>query len=600
MTVWEDIQTSLNDFWNWLTGVGGGLTDSLGELGSWLYGGIKWLADQFYNAWTYFSNWLYSGLQYLSDRFKEGYEAIAQWISGGLQWIGSGLSWIGQQLYSFGQWVWNGIVNTAITVANTIEGFINWIWESIVNIYNDIVNYLASWVQGINDFLNDWIKSLRNKFKDLVLVNTTLPAIFKSFDMLTEGKLKEGILGMLISPFAGAIAGELVDVIVPRPSSERVMFFPEFLFPTLNYTPITIEKPTTPTTPIPTEIPSTPMYPPSIGYRPTVEKSNIAYTLYDIIIQGIRAKESVNKAVTEYELLSSEFYITAKENLAVTEYEKETVTPIIVTKTNDTTSEPEIETVIPIITPKTNKTITEYTVRTLMPTEIELTSKAITDFVIVSMLGTFVSKTNYAKAIYSAYLSSVETLQKENHVGTSYVTSIISPTWRLATNRVGVTYDAITLTFKGMHYYNYARTLYDAYVSPVTKLSGLSKAKTEVTLLPSIGVAIVTTPSTRVMVETYMPYELPQYQEGTGTSYEIEVIPPASSQVSTNKVGTSYEIGGTVTVALVEAIIYLDTTEYAKIETTNPFSEDFVTQGIEVSKSEPENAMFEDWYISAG
>jgi len=520
MTVWEDIQTALTDFWNWLTGVGGGLTDSLGELGSWLYGGLKWLADQLYNAWTYFSNWLYSGLQYLSDRFKEGYEAIAQWISGGLQWIGSGLSWIGQQLYSFGQWVWNGIVNTAITVANTIEGFINWIWESIVNIYNDIINYLASWVQGINDFLNDWIKSLRSKFKDLVLVNTTLPAIFKSFDMLTEGKLKEGILGMLISPFAGAIAGELIDVVIPRPSSERIMFFPEFLFPTLTYTPITIEKPATPTTPIPTEIPSTPIYPPSIGYRPTVEKSNIAYTLYDIIVQGIRAEELLSKIATEYSIELSNVFV---EEL-------------------------------------TNRAITDYYLWTTVSQKLEKVSKAVTDFVIVSGLGTYITKINY----------------------------------------IGTSYDILVSSISGLHRYSYARTLYDAYVSPVTKLSGLSEARTEVTLLPSIGVAIVTTPSTRVMVETYMPYELPQYQEGTGTSYEIEVIPPAGYRVSTNKVGTSYIVGGTVEVALIEAIIYLDTTEYAKVEMTNPFSEDFTIQGVEVSKSEPENAIFEDWYISVG
>jgi len=520
MTVWEDIQTSLNDFWNWLTGVGGGLTDSLGELGSWLYGGIKWLADQFYNAWTYFSNWLYSGLQYLSDRFKEGYEAIAQWISGGLQWIGSGLSWIGQQLYSFGQWVWNGIVNTAITVANTIEGFINWIWESIVNIYNDIVNYLASWVQGINDFLNDWIKSLRSKFKDLVLVNTTLPAIFKSFDMLTEGKLKEGILGMLISPFAGAIAGELVDVIVPRPSSERVMFFPEFPFPTLTYTPITIEKPTTPTTPIPTEIPSTPMYPPSIGYRPTVEKSNIAYTLYDIIVQGIRAEELLSKIATEYSIELSNVFV---EEL-------------------------------------TNRAITDYYLWTTVSQKLEKVSKAITDFAIVLGLGTYVTKINY----------------------------------------VGTSYDILVSSISGLHKYSYARTLYDAYVSPVTKLSGLSEAKTEVTLLPSIGVAIVTTPSTRVVIETYMPQELPQYQEGTGTSYEVEVIHPSSSIAYTSKVGTSYEMGGNVVIALIEAIIYLGATEYAKVETSHTFSESFTIQGTLVSSSEPENAMFEDWYISAG
>jgi len=113
-------------------------------------------------------------------------------------------------------------------------------------------------------------------------------------------------------------------------------------------------------------------------------------------------------------------------------------------------------------------------------------------------------------------------------------------------------------------------------------------------------VAIVTTPSTRVVIETYMPQELPQYQEGTGTSYEVEVIHPSSSIAYTSKVGTSYEIGGNVVIALIEAIIYLGATEYAKVEMANPFSEDFVIQGTQVSKSEPENAMFEDWYISAG
>lgn len=520
MVTWEDIQTALTDFWNWLTGVGGGLTDSLGELGSWLYGGIKWLADQIYNALTYFSNWLYHGLTWLGDKLKEGYEAIAQWISGGLQWIGSGLSWIGQQLYSFGQWLWSGIVNTAITVANTIEGFINWVWEGIVNIYNNIVNYLASWVHGINDFLNDWIKSLRDKFRDLVLVNTTLPAIFKSFDMLTEGKLKEGLLGMFISPFAGAIASELVDIVVPRPSSERIMFFPEFLFPTLTYTPITIEKPEEPTVPPTTEIPSTPMYPPSIGYRPTVEKSNIAYTLYDIIVQGIRTKELLSKVTTEYEIELSNVF------------------------TWETT----------------NKAITDYHLWTTVFQRVEKINKATTDFIVISELGTCITKVNY----------------------------------------VGTSYDILVSGITGLHKYSYVGTSYDAYVSPVTKLSGLSKAKTEVTLLPSIGVAIVTTPSTQVVVETYMPQELPPYQGGTGTSYEIEVIHPTSSLVSTNRVGTSYEIGGTVEIALIEAIIYLGTTEYKKVETRHAFSESFTIQGVQVSKSEPEYAMFEDWYISAG
>jgi len=524
MVTWIDIQTALQNFWNWLTGIGGGLTDTLGELGSWLYGGIKWLADQIYNAWCYFSDWLYHGLAWLGDRLKEGYEAMAERVGGGLQWIGSGLSWIGQQLHGFGQWIWNGILWTARSVANSIEGFVNWIWESVVNIYNNIVDYIANWVKGINDFLNEWIKSLRDKFADFVMVNTSLPAIMKSFDKIANPTsirdVYTGLFGLLASPIFGAVTGKLIDAIVPRPSSERIIFFPEFILPTMTYTPIVIEKPEIPTTPTPTELPSAPIYPPAVGYRPTVEKTNIVYTSYDIIVQGIRARELLSKAVTEYSIELSEVLISELTNKAITEYDL--ITALFETK--------------------------------------ELLSKAVVEVETILRAGTFITKTNFA----------------------------------------GTTYDILVSGIGGLHRYNYARTLYDAYISAITKLSGISKASAEVSLIPSIGVAMVVTPSTQVVVEAYMPQELPQYQEGAGTSYEIEVIHPTTSFVSTNKVGTSYEIGGTVVTALTEAIIYLGATEYAKVEMAHPFSESFVIQGVQVSKSEPENAMFEDWYISVG
>ena len=431
MTVWEDIQTSLNDFWNWLTGVGGGLTDSLGELGSWLYGGIKWLADQLYNAWTYFSNWLYSGLQYLSDRFKEGYEAIAQWIRGGLQWIGSGLSWIGQQLYSFGQWVWNGIVNTAVTVANTIEGFINWIWESIVNIYNDIVNYLASWVQGINDFLNDWIKSLRSKFKDLVLVNTTLPAIFKSFDMLTEGKLKEGILGMLISPFAGAIAGELVDVIVPRPSSERIMFFPEFLFPTLTYTPITIKKPTTPTTPIPTEIPSTPMYPPAIGYRSIVEKLNLISSRYEIYTQRAKTAQKYNSISSMYGITLQRVTEVSKVNLVSSVYRTISTAPIEVSKSSSVESQYETFQSLPIEVSKSNLVKSMINILTSYGGKVPKVNSISSVYEIISATPVKVSKCNLVRANVNVLAGYGSKTSGINKVKTEYEVHTMIPVNRV-------------------------------------------------------------------------------------------------------------------------------------------------------------------------
>ena len=264
MTTWDDIQTAIQNFWNWLTSATGtvtaNFTDTLGEFGSWLFGGLKWLADQFYNAWTYFSNWLYSGLQWLGDRLKEGYEALATWISGGLQWIGSGLSWIGQQLYAFGQWLWNGLLWIARSAVNIIEELVNWIWNGIRSIYNTIASYFSGWITSINDFLNNWILSLRDKLKSLVMVNLALGGIYKSYDEITSGNPVRGLVGLFASPIAGAIAGELVNAIVPTPSSERIQFFPEFEVPLMESMVISIEKPPAPTTPPETEIPTTPMY----------------------------------------------------------------------------------------------------------------------------------------------------------------------------------------------------------------------------------------------------------------------------------------------------------------------------------------------------
>jgi len=523
MATWEDIQTALTNFWNWATGLVSSIpnvfTDTLGELGAWLYGGIKWLADKFKEAWDNFANWFYQGLKWVGDKIKEGYEAVAQWISGGLQWIGSGLSWIGQQLYAFGQWLWNGIVWTARTIAGALESFVNWLWEQLVNIWNFIVDLIKSWVASLNDHLNDWIKSLRDKFKQFVLINTAIPAQFKSVDLLVEGKLKEGLLGMFLSPVAGAVLGELLDVIVPRPASERVIIFPEIEVPTITPSGIVIEKPEIPITPAPTELPTTPMYPPAVGYRPTIEKTNVVYTSYDIIVQGIRARELLSKAVTEYSIELSEV----------------------------------------LISELTSKTITEYDLITALFETRELLSKAVAEVETILRAGTFITKTNFA----------------------------------------GTTYDILVSGISGLHRYNYARTLYDVYVSAITKLRGISKAGAEVSLIPSIGVAIVTTPSTRVVIETYMPQELPQYQEGTGTSYEIEVIPPEAA-TRVNKVGTSYTIFGVINIALTEAIIYLGETEYEEVQIVCPFNESFAIQGIEVSKSEPENAMSEEWYISIG
>ena len=374
MTTWDDIRTAIQNFWNWLTSTTGSVsaqfTDTLGELGSWLFGGIKWLADQLYNGLTSFGNWLYSGLSWIGDKLKEGYEAIAQWISGGLQWIGSGLSWIGQQLYSFGQWLWNGICWVARTVASAFEGFINWIWERLIGVWNDIVNRIKSWIAGINDFLNNWIKALRQKFTNIIIVNTTLPALFKSFDMFVEGKYKEGIIGIFASPIVGAVAGYVADAIIPKPQTERIMFFPELEIAPLTYSPITVEKPSKPATPPPTKIPIEPIHPPPIGYRPIVEESNSVKTQYEVYVQGVQVVSKFNSVKSQYDIILQKVTEISKSNSVKSQYEIRATTPIEVSKSNSVKS--QYGTILQEVkeVSKSNLVESQYDIRATTPLEV--------------------------------------------------------------------------------------------------------------------------------------------------------------------------------------------------------------------------------------
>jgi len=448
MVTWIDIQTALQDFWNWLTGVGGGLTDTLGEFGSWIYGGLQWLGERIYEAWVNFTNWFYSGLQWLGDRLKEGYEALAQWISGGLQWIGSGLSWIGQQLYSFGQWVWNGIVWTARTVASAIEGFINWIWEKLIELWNTIVNYLCSWIRGINDFLNDWIKALRQKFKNLILVNTSLMGIFKSYDSIVEGNWGRGLIGLFASPIAGAIASEIIDAVIPTPSSERIIFFPEFEIPTLTHAPITIEKPEMPTTPPITEIPSEPIYPPAIGYRAIVEKTNIVTAKYEVRVTMSRTAEASCSISTEYEVEVSTGLTVEKACNVSTSYEIETVTGITIEKTCKAVTSYEIEVTIIEelfnngdfetgdltgwdieIATVTNKVLSSYEIETVTGITIEKTCKMVTSYETEIITAELFNNGDFETGDLTGWTEIVSTLTvtKENYIKSEYSIEVSSP-----------------------------------------------------------------------------------------------------------------------------------------------------------------------------
>jgi len=299
MVTWSDIVKSVEGFFEWLSGLGAGFTDSLGELGSWLFGGLQWVGDRFKEALDYFSDLLNDAIKWLADRLKEAYETLATWLAPAMQWVGSGLSWIGQNLYAFGQWLYNGIVWIANAVWEMIVNAVNWVLEQLANAWNTIVSYANGFINSFNQAFNEWVKGLRTKFKQLMLVNLTIPTTMNAFEELVKKPSLKGFLGIVSAPILGAVAVELLNAIVPSPESEMVKIYYPFELPMWTYTPYSPTKPDYFAPPKGgTVIP-----PPVVGFRPLVELEAFAGSVYDLESALIASKEFVNVVGVQYELV---------------------------------------------------------------------------------------------------------------------------------------------------------------------------------------------------------------------------------------------------------------------------------------------------------
>jgi hypothetical protein len=320
MVEWTDIVNAVNGFIQWLQGLGAGFTNSLGELGSWIFGGFQWLGDRFREGLDTLGQWFKNALSYLADKFREAYEIIAIWISQAIQWVGSGLSYIGQNLYAFGQWLWNGIAWIGSAVWDLVTGTINWLYQQLSSIWNTVSDFINGFVSSFNQTINSWIKGLRAKFKHLLLVNLTVPNILSSFEKFAVSPSFRGLLGMVLTPIAGAIIAELLDAVIPAPQSESVNIFPPFTLPSWIPSPLSLTKPeyfVTPAQPSGGQV----ITPPTPGYRNLWEQSAGIGTSYDTSIRSMFISKTTCTIETEYSLSLNEIlpYVVSTNTVA-TEY----------------------------------------------------------------------------------------------------------------------------------------------------------------------------------------------------------------------------------------------------------------------------------------
>jgi hypothetical protein len=261
MGILEDIQSALQNAWNWFGSIGASVQDALGSIGTWIYQGIVYLSNVF-----------------------------GQWISSGLSWIGSGLAWLGQQLYNFGQWLWNGLLWLGNAIVNAFKAVFEWIYGIAVGVFNTILSWAGGFVNFFNQWFTNLILSFRGKLKQLIMYNITMAGIDKTItSFFTEPSLKK-LGGFILAPLTGAFIAEIIDKLIPTPSTQPLQIFPWFTTPSVSLTPIAIPETATP------QPPSTGTWsqfgatsgiqPPSYAGYSTIQTNSGAGSIYSLNVIG--------------------------------------------------------------------------------------------------------------------------------------------------------------------------------------------------------------------------------------------------------------------------------------------------------------------------
>jgi hypothetical protein len=225
---------------------------------------------------SYLTSGLWDALIKGSEAIRQGFVALMKPIHEGLIYLSNILStawtalsnaiwYVSNSIYYFGNWVFAGVMY-ANRVLNAVlfrlwSGFI----ESVNNAFSNIINWWNNLASSVNTWFTNLIKTFRNKVKLTIMTDVSLyfgwKALESSFSSASISKLPFAVLGVVSSPFVGYIFGEIVDALLPTPSTTE---FP--LIPPIGLIPITVSEIEAPPEPPITYPPSPPSPPPPAGY----------------------------------------------------------------------------------------------------------------------------------------------------------------------------------------------------------------------------------------------------------------------------------------------------------------------------------------------
>jgi hypothetical protein len=232
---------SLWDATSQIVNTGQGIFTGLVAFGSQLWDAISKFAQTigswFYNAFK----WIYDGFCYIANVF-------GSWMNTAFSWIGSAVAWVAQQIYNFGNWLYNGLTFVWNWIVNALIG----VWNAITGFFGGIASAIGSWwgnvVSGINSWFTSLVVGIRNKLMQTIIADVSIYFGWKSMERLTSAKsLKDAgfsLLGLIGSPFVAYLFGNIINGMIPTPSTTPMQLIPEI--PMFTYSPpsLTIQTPT--------------------------------------------------------------------------------------------------------------------------------------------------------------------------------------------------------------------------------------------------------------------------------------------------------------------------------------------------------------------
>jgi hypothetical protein len=146
-----------------------------------------------------------------------------------------------------------------------------------MGVFSGIASAIGSWwgniVNGVNTWITNLVVGIRNKITETIIADVSIYFGWKSVDRLINAKgLKDAglsVLGLVASPLVGYLFGNIVNGLIPTPSTEPIQLIPTIA--PFTYTPpsLTVETPTERIPP--TQTPYTPSTPPIYGYTPVTD-----------------------------------------------------------------------------------------------------------------------------------------------------------------------------------------------------------------------------------------------------------------------------------------------------------------------------------------